>query len=65
MNLQVIASPDGDIVWVSGPLPGAPVLGHGADRPEDRRGHRRHRLGVSGGLPVARISAAAAPVGLG
>src|SRR6202050_4620362 len=26
MNLQVIAGPDGDIVWVSGPLPGA---GHG------------------------------------
>jgi hypothetical protein len=23
MNLQVIASPDGHIVWVSGPLPGA------------------------------------------
>ena len=23
MNLQVIASPDGNIVWVSGPLPGA------------------------------------------
>jgi DDE superfamily endonuclease/Helix-turn-helix of DDE superfamily endonuclease len=23
MNLQVIATPDGDIVWVSGPLPGA------------------------------------------
>jgi len=23
MNLQVIASPDGDIVWVSGPLPGS------------------------------------------
>ena len=23
MNLQVIASPDGDIGWVSGPLPGA------------------------------------------
>ncbi len=23
MNLQVIASPEGDIVWVSGPLPGA------------------------------------------
>ena len=23
MNMQVIASPDGDIVWVSGPLPGA------------------------------------------
>src|SRR5512135_385000 len=23
MNLQVITSPDGDIVWVSGPLPGA------------------------------------------
>jgi DDE superfamily endonuclease len=23
MNLQVIASPAGDIVWVSGPLPGA------------------------------------------
>src|SRR5580658_10355649 len=23
MNLQVIASPDGDFVWVSGPLPGA------------------------------------------
>jgi DDE superfamily endonuclease len=23
MNLQVIASPGGDIVWVSGPLPGA------------------------------------------
>src|SRR5437899_3064180 len=23
MNLQVIAAPDGDIVWVSGPLPGA------------------------------------------
>jgi DDE superfamily endonuclease len=24
MNLQVIASPDGDILWVSGALPGAP-----------------------------------------
>jgi hypothetical protein len=23
MNLQVIAAPDGEIVWVSGPLPGA------------------------------------------
>ena len=23
MNLQVIATPDGDILWVSGPLPGA------------------------------------------
>jgi hypothetical protein len=23
MNLQVIASPDGDILWVSGPLPGS------------------------------------------
>ena len=23
MNLQVIASPTGDILWVSGPLPGA------------------------------------------
>src|SRR6516165_7704108 len=23
MNLQVVASPDGDILWVSGPLPGA------------------------------------------
>lgn len=23
MNLQVIARPGGDIVWVSGPLPGA------------------------------------------
>lgn len=23
MNLQVIATPGGDIVWVSGPLPGA------------------------------------------
>ena len=23
MNLQVIASPGGDILWVSGPLPGA------------------------------------------
>jgi hypothetical protein len=23
MNLQVIASPDGEILWVSGPLPGA------------------------------------------
>jgi hypothetical protein len=23
MNLQVIASPDGDIVWMSGPLPGS------------------------------------------
>jgi hypothetical protein len=23
MNLQVMASPHGDIVWVSGPLPGA------------------------------------------
>jgi hypothetical protein len=23
MNLQVIASPDGDIIWVSGPLPGS------------------------------------------
>ena len=26
MNLQVIASPDGDIVWVSGPLPGAVLI---------------------------------------
>ena len=25
MNLQVIASPDGEILWVSGPLPGAAV----------------------------------------
>ena len=25
MNLQVIASPDGDILWVSGPLPGPPT----------------------------------------
>lgn len=23
MNLQVISAPDGEIVWVSGPLPGA------------------------------------------
>ena len=23
MNLQVIASPDGDILWVSGALPGS------------------------------------------
>ncbi len=23
MNLQVIAAPDGEILWVSGPLPGA------------------------------------------
>jgi DDE superfamily endonuclease len=23
MNLQVIAAPNGDIVWASGPLPGA------------------------------------------
>jgi hypothetical protein len=23
MNLQVIATPDGDMVWVPGPLPGA------------------------------------------
>ena len=23
MNLQIIASPDGDIVWMPGPLPGA------------------------------------------
>ena len=42
-----------------------PVLDHGEDGPEDRRGHRRHRLGVSGGLPVAGVGAAAAPVGLG
>ena len=33
-NLQVIASPDGDIVWVSGPLPGAAcdLPGSGASR---------------------------------
>ena len=42
-----------------------PVLDHVEDGPEDRCGHRRHRLGVSGGLPVAGIGAAAAPVGLG
>ena len=42
-----------------------PVLDHGEDGPEDRRGHRRHRLGVSGGLTVAGVGAAAAPVGLG
>ena len=42
-----------------------PVLDHGEDGPEDRRGHRRHRLGVSGGLAVAGVGAAAAPVGLG
>ena len=23
MNLQVISAPDGEILWVSGPLPGA------------------------------------------
>ncbi len=23
MNLQVIAAPDGEILWISGPLPGA------------------------------------------
>jgi hypothetical protein len=39
-----------------------PVLDHVEDRPEDRRGHR---LGVSGGLTVAGVAAAAAPVGLG
>ena len=42
-----------------------PVLDHVDDGPEDRRGHRRHRLGVSGGLTVAGVAAAAAPVGLG
>jgi hypothetical protein len=36
-----------------------------ADRPEDRRSQRRLRLGVSGGLAVAGVGAAAAPVGLG
>jgi len=46
------------------PLRG-PELGHGEDGPEDRRGHRRPRLGVSGGLAVAGVAAAAAPVGLG
>jgi hypothetical protein len=33
--------------------------------PEDRRGDRRGRLGVGGGLAVAGVGAAAAPVGLG
>jgi Phage integrase family len=37
MNLQVIASPDGDILWVSGPLPGSvhDLTAHGL-----RHGHR-------------------------
>ena len=33
MNLQVISAPDGELLWVSGPLPGAvhrPDLGHHA-----------------------------------
>ena len=30
MNLQVIASPDGDLLWVSGALPGS-VLGKKAE----------------------------------
>ncbi len=40
MNLQVIATPDGDIVWVSGPLPGSvqtwPPPGSGASCPRWR-----------------------------
>ena len=45
MNLQVIASPDGNILWVSGPLPGAvhdlavaPDLGHRAQTGRRRAG---------------------------
>jgi hypothetical protein len=54
MNLQVISSPAGDIVWVSGPLPGAvhdltaaPDLGHpprtGRHRPGSTGRQRLHR----------------------
>jgi hypothetical protein len=52
MNLQVIATPDGDILWVSGPLPGAvprpdrrPDLGHRA-RAGRRRAGRAGRQGL-------------------
>ena len=59
MNLQVIASPDGDIVWLSGALPGS-VHDKKADReprpcgarpvPDSRRGrgHGRARRGRPG-----------------
>jgi hypothetical protein len=36
MNLQVIASPGGDIVWVSGALPGSVQSGSGASWPSWR-----------------------------
>jgi hypothetical protein len=54
MNLQVIASPDGEILWVSGPLPGAV---HDPDRSPDL-GHPgrtgRLRPGGSGGQGLRR-----------
>src|SRR5260370_29733462 len=63
--------PGGQPAWTGGGL--APRDPPGQRRfsvtaridPGDRRGHRRHRLGVSGGLPVAGIGAGAAPVGPG
>ena len=54
MNLQVIASPDGDILWVSGPLPGAV---HDPDRSEDlghRAGTGRCGAGSAGGQGLPR-----------
>ena len=42
MNLQLIASPDGDIVWVSWPLPGA-VHDLTAAQSDANRAHARLR----------------------
>ncbi len=66
MNLQVTASPDGDIVWVSGPLPGA-VQHSGLLRPrsaevpavhplaeaasEQRPARQRHVAGLLDAVP--------------
>jgi DDE superfamily endonuclease/Helix-turn-helix of DDE superfamily endonuclease len=48
MNLQVISTPDGDIVWVSGPLPGAThdlsaarIWGKPESQKEANRAHAR------------------------
>jgi DDE superfamily endonuclease len=42
MNLQVIASPDGDILWVSGALPGSALKGGRA--PDEMTGFQRRLM---------------------
>jgi len=45
MILQVIAAPDGEIVWVSGPLPSARILTHASGYTTRRAGDLRSLSG--------------------